>query len=149
MESGKINYTGVVGAVAGFVGLMGVFTGWFTDGRLVVEGTFDASGKLGFAMSIAVFAFGGAYLAMSDPSIRRAMGALMTFCAVVLALCGVWGMQRAGDVVSNGSAYNGLFLSVLGGLLGICAGFLALQASMKADQADQQPARELVGAKSE
>jgi hypothetical protein len=135
MESGKINYAGVIGAAAGFVGLLGLATGWFTDGIRVVEGTVDVSGKLAFAMSIATFVFGGAYILMSDAAIRRAMGALMTLCAVVLTLSCLWGLQRAGDVAPNVDPDKGLFLSALGGLLGICAGLLALQASMKVDEA--------------
>jgi drug/metabolite transporter (DMT)-like permease len=135
MESGKITYAGVIGAAAGFVGLMGLATGWFTDGIQVVEGTADVSGKLAFAMSIATFVFGGAYIVMSDAAIRRAMGALMTLCAVLLTLSCLWGLQRADQVGPNVDSDQGLFLSALGGLLGICAGLLALQASMKVDEA--------------
>jgi hypothetical protein len=71
---------------------------------------------------------------MSDAGIRRAMGALMTLCAVVLTLSCLWGLQRADQVGANVDPDKGLFLSALGGLLGICAGLLALQASMKADE---------------
>jgi hypothetical protein len=135
MGSGKITYAGVIGAAAGFVGLMGLATGWFTDGIQVVEGTVDVSGKLAFAMSVATFVFGGAYILLSDAGIRRAMGALMTLCAVMLTLSCLWGLQRADQVGTNVDPDQGLFLSALGGLLGICAGLLALKDSMQADEA--------------
>src|SRR3990172_6777971 len=86
MGSEKITYAGVIGAAAGFVGIMGLASGWFTDGTQVVEAPADVSGKLAFAMSIGTFVFWGAYILMSDPGIRRAMGALVTLCAVVLIL---------------------------------------------------------------
>ncbi len=135
MRAGKITYAGVIGAVAGFVGVIGLGAGWFTDGTQVLEGTADVSGELAFAMSIGTFAFGGAYLLLSDAGIRRAMGALMTLSAVVLTLSCLWGQQRADQLVVNGGTAEGLLVSALGGLLGICAGLLALQASMGADQA--------------
>ena len=139
MGSEKITYAGVIGAAAGFVGLLGLATGWFTNGVDVVEGTADVSGKLAFAMSVATFVFGGAYILMSDPGIRRAMGALMTLCAVVLTLSCLWGVQRAGEFIAGASTDTGLMISALGGLLGICAGLLALQASMKVDEAKAAP----------
>jgi len=139
MGAGKITYAGVIGAVAGFVGVIGLAS-WFTDGTRVLEGTADVSGKLAFAMSLGTFAFGGAYLLLSDAGIRRAMGALMTLSAVVLTVSCLWGQQRADHVIANGGTDQGLLVSALGGLLGICAGLLALQASMSADQADQPEA---------
>jgi drug/metabolite transporter (DMT)-like permease len=135
MGSEKITYAGVIGAAAGFVGVMGLASGWFTDGIQVVEGTADVSGKLAFAMAIATFVFGGAYILLSDPGIRRAMGALVALCAVVLTLACLWGQQRADQLFTNGGTDQGLFLSALGGVLGICAGLLALQTSIEADEA--------------
>jgi hypothetical protein len=135
MGAGKITYAGVIGAVAGFVGVIGLGAGWFTNGTLVFEGTADVSGKLALWMSIATFAFGGAYILLSDAGIRRAMGALITISAVLLTLSCLWGQQRADQIIANGATDQGLLLSALGGLLGICAGLLALQASMKADEA--------------
>jgi hypothetical protein len=144
MGSEKISYAGVTGAVAGFVGIMGLATGWFTDGAQVVEGTADVSGKLAFAMAMGTFVFGGAYILMSDPGIRRAMGAIMTLCAVMLTLSVLWGLQRADLVLANGGTDKGLLLSALGGLLGVCGGLVALQASIEADEAEEgrDPERE-------
>ena len=135
MGSEKITYAGVIGSASGFVGIMGLAVGWFTDGVQVVHGTADTSGDLAFAMAVATFVFGAAYLLFTDRGIRRAMGALMTLTAVMLVLACLWGQQRADEVLAGGGADNGLLLSALGGMLGICAGLLALQASMKEDEA--------------
>ena len=132
MPSQKITYAGVVGAVAGIVGVFGIYAGWFADGAGSLDGTVDVSGKLGLAFAIATFAFGGAYILLSDPGIRRAMGALMTISAVLLTISTIWAVTRAADVADGTS--TGLLVSGMGGLLGICAGFLALQASMDADE---------------
>lgn len=134
MGSGKITYAGVIGAVAGVIGMVGVVTGWFTNDVVSVRGTEDVSGQLAFWSSIATFVFGGAYLLLSDPQIRRAMGALMTLSAVILAMAAVWGMARADTVAPGYSSDSGIFVSALGGVLGIAAGLLALQTSMKADE---------------
>jgi hypothetical protein len=134
VQSGKITYTGVVGAVAGVVGFVGIYQGWFTNDATSVTGTADVSGKLAWGMALGTFVFGGAYILITDVGIRRAMGALMTLCAVILTLACVWGLTRAGDVGGGGyDSDTGLLVSTLGGVLGICAGFLALRQSMKAD----------------
>jgi hypothetical protein len=134
MGSGKIAYAGVVGAVAGIVGLIGVFAGWFSNDAQTVRGTADVSGQLALWASIGTFAFGGAYVVLSDPQIRRAMGALMTISAVILTIGVVWGMTRAEQVGPGADTATGLLTSALGGVLGIAAGLLALQSSMKADE---------------
>lgn len=141
MGSEKISYAGVIGAVAGFVGIMGLASGWFANGGRVLAGTADVSGQLAFVMAVATFVFGGAYILMSDAGIRRAMGALMTLCAVLLTLSVLWGSQRADVVVAGGGTAKGLLLSALGGIMGVSAGLLALQASIQADEvrADPEP----------
>jgi hypothetical protein len=140
MDSQKISYAGVIGAVAGVLGLVGVMVGWFSSGGDSVQGTADVSGDLALWSSIAAFAFGGAYVLMSDPQIRRAMGALMTLSAVILALAAIWGFTRADQVAAGYDSDTGLFVSALGGVLGIAGGLLALQASMKADEEASAPA---------
>jgi hypothetical protein len=91
-------------------------------------------------MAIATFAFGGAYILMSDPRIRRSMGALMTLTSVVLALAAVWGSTRAEEVAAGASTETGLLISGIGGILGIGAGLLALRDSQAVDAAEAKPA---------
>jgi len=136
MDRNTITYAGVAGAVAGVIGLIGVYADWWSSADASFDGTADVSGTLGLAMSIATFAFGGAYILMSDPRIRRAMGALMTLTAVVLALATVWGATRAEEVAAGASTETGLWISGLGGVLGIAAGLLALRDSQVVDAAD-------------
>ena len=78
-------------------------------------------------MAVGLFAFGAAYVLMSDARIRRAMGALATLCAVVLTLACVWGLLRTDDIAPGATVATGLFVSALGGVLGIAAGFLVMR----------------------
>jgi hypothetical protein len=137
MDRNTITYAGVAGAVAGVIGLIGVYADWWSTADTSFDGTADVSGTLALAMAIATFAFGGAYILMSDPRIRRAMGALMTLTAVVLALATVWGTTRADEVAAGASTEMGLWISGIGGILGIAAGLLALRDSQALDAADR------------
>ena len=140
MDRNTITYAGVAGAVAGVIGLIGVYADWWATADAGFDGTADVSGTLGLAMAIATFAFGGAYILMSDPRIRRSMGALMTLTSVVLALAAVWGSTRAEEVAAGASTETGLLISGIGGILGIGAGLLALRDSQAVDAAEAKPA---------
>jgi hypothetical protein len=142
MQSGTIRYAGVGGAVAGVIGFIGVVMGWWETAEATYRGTADASGSLALAMALGTFVFGGAYVVMSDAGIRRAMGALMTLTAVVLALSAAWGLGRADQVAPGASSAFGLTVSLVGGILGIGAGLLALRDSMAADAAKDSTAAE-------
>ena len=129
MESGKISYPGVAAAVAGVVGLLGVYSDWWETSEAVYNGTADVSGSLALAMSIAVFVFGGAHILMSDGEIRRAMAALFALCSVVLALSSLWGSTRADEVAAGATTETGLWVSAMGGAMGIAAGVLAFKST--------------------
>jgi len=147
MDKGKISYAGVGASVAGIIGILGIYSGWWETDNDIVYGTNDISGKLALAMAIGLFAFGAAYVLLSDARIRRAMGALATLCAVVLTLACVWGLLRTDNIAPGATASTGLFVSALGGVLGIAAGFLVMRdtAEMQAagspdDQRSDSPA---------
>ena len=127
MKDQRLNYAGIGGAVAGVVGLLGIYADWWETDTTVYHGTADISGQLALAMSIGLFAFGAAYVLSSDQRIRRAMGALMTLFAVVLTLACVWGLQRADNVAPGASTQVGLWVSLLGGVMGIAASMLAVK----------------------
>jgi hypothetical protein len=139
MRSDKISYAGIAGAIGGIVALLGVYAGWWSVGDTSFDGVEDISGALALAMAIATFAFGGAYVLMADPKIRRALGALMTICAVVLTLACVWGLTRGDEVAANVDVKLGLWISVLGGVIGIAAGIMALRDSMAMDATSASP----------
>jgi hypothetical protein len=129
MRSGKLSYAGIAGAVAGVVGLLGIYSTWFvapvSGGTIGLNGTADVSGKLALAMSVALFAFSGAYVLIADGAIRRSLSALMIVSAVILTLSVVWAILRADGL----DARVGLWLSGFGGILGIGAGILTLKDS--------------------
>jgi hypothetical protein len=133
MDTSKISYAGVGAAVAGVIGMVGVYSTWWETDAVSYNGTADISGRLGFAMALALFAAGGAYVLISDAQIRRATGALATLCAVVLALACVWGVTRADNVAPGADLSLGLFVSALGGVLGIAAGFLVMRDNQQAE----------------
>ncbi len=141
MRSDKISYAGIAGAVGGIVALLGVYANWWgsSDTGFNYKGTADVSGGLALAMAIATFAFGAAYVLMEDPKIRRALGALMTICAVILTLACVWGLTRGDQVAMHATVKFGLWVSVLGGLIGIAAGILALRDAMMMDASTGAP----------
>jgi hypothetical protein len=139
MEKGKINYAGVGAAVAGVIGILGIYATWWETPTQNFDGTADTPGVLALAMSIGLFAFGAAYVVMSDRQIRRAMGALATLCAVILTLSCVWGAVGADNVASGASVGTGLIVSALGGVLGIAAGLLVLRDSQVADASGAEP----------
>jgi hypothetical protein len=130
---GRLNYAGIGGAVAGVVSLLGIYSYWWSTPTTLYDGVADVSGRLALGMSVGLFAFGVAYVVLSDPAIRRAMGALMTVCAVVLTLACVWGVLRSDHVAAGSSVELGLWVSAIGGALGIVASLLALRDAMAAD----------------
>ena len=129
----KLNYAGIGGAVACVVSLLGIYSYWWSTDTASYNGIADISGRLALGMSIGLFAFGAAYVLISDRAIRRARGALMTICAVVLTLACVWAVVRSEDVASGASVELGLWVSAIGGVLGIVASSLALRDAMAAD----------------
>jgi low temperature requirement protein LtrA len=136
----KLNHAGIGGAVAGVVALLGIASDWWSSDTTLYHGTADISGRLALAMSVGLFAFGVGYVLISDHAIRRAMGAMMTLCAVVLTLACVWAMFRSNDVAADATAELGLWVSALGGMLGIVASVLALRDAMASDGASASTA---------
>ena len=142
MDKGKISYAGVGASVAGVIGILGIYSAWWETDFATYNGTVDISGQLALAMSIGLFAFGAAYVVISDARIRRAMGALATLCAVVLTLACVWGVLRTDNVAPGATVATGLFVSALGGVLGIAAAFLVMRDTAEMEAAggpDDQP----------
>ena len=127
------NYAGVGGAVAGVVSLLGIYSYWWSTDTASYDGVADVSGRLALGMSIGLFAFGVAYVLISDRAIRRAMGASMTLCAVVLTLACAWAVLRSDEVASGATVELGLWVSAIGGILGIVASSLALRDAVSAD----------------
>lgn len=123
----KIYFPGIAAAVAGVIGLLGVFADWWETSDEVYAGTADVSGSLALVMALGLFAFGAASVLLSDPRIRRAMYVLFSLCAVVLAFTALWGTTRGDAVAAGAEPASGIWLSALAGALGIAAGVLAMR----------------------
>ncbi len=141
MDTKRISYAGVGAAVAGVIGIIGIYSAWWETDTTLYNGTADISGTLALAMAVGLFAFGAAYVLLSDPGIRRALGALVIICAFLLTIACIWGISRTGDVAASATVSAGLAVSLLGGILGVAAGFLVLRDNAEAD-ADAAPAQE-------
>ena len=139
MDPRRSSYAGVIGAGAGFVGHHG-----FSE-RLVHrrQPGFRRHGRrerqLAFAMAVGTFVFGGAYILLSDPASVARWGRHDALRRDVdpFRLCG--GRYGPTSSSSEGEPTRGSCCRALGGLLGVCAGLLALQASIEADEAEGRP----------
>jgi hypothetical protein len=140
MGNGKISYAGIGASVAGVIGILGIYSHWWESDLFTFNGTADISGQLGLGMAIGLFAMGAAYVLIADPQIRRVTGALATLFAVVLTLSCVWGLLRTDNIAPTADAAMGLFVSGLGGVLGIAASLLVMRDSAASEAAEDLPA---------
>jgi hypothetical protein len=144
MRQDKIDYVGVLGTAGGALGFIGIYLNWwyyswpaqgttFTQG---IRGLDDWSGGAALVAAIAAFAFGGAYLLMDDPGVRKITGGIMGVGAIFLSAMTVLGMFRADAVVGSSPAIaapagsvvafstglsGGIFLSLVGGVVAVIA----------------------------
>jgi hypothetical protein len=139
MGNGKISYAGIGAAVAGVIGILGIYSTWWESDFFDFNGTADISGKLALGMAVGLFAMGAAYVLISDPQIRRVTGALATLFAVLLTLSCVWGLLRTDNIAPTANVSMGLFVSGLGGVLGIAAGFLVMRDSAASEAEETAP----------
>jgi hypothetical protein len=143
MRQDKIDYVGVLGAVGGLLGFIGVYLNWWYYSfpyqglgiTVGVSGLNDWSGVAALVAGIAALAFGGAYLLMDDPGIRKITGGLMGVGAIFLLGMTVLGMFRTSAAVGSpvipgtpGSVVKfsiglsgGIFLSMVGGVVAVIA----------------------------
>jgi hypothetical protein len=139
MGNGKISYAGIGAAVAGVIGILGIYSTWWESDFFDFNGTADISGQLALGMAVGLFAMGAAYVLISDPQIRRVTGALATLFAVLLTLSCIWGLLRTDNVAPTANVSMGLFVSGLGGVLGIAAGFLVMRDSSASEAEEAAP----------
>ena len=144
-DKAKLQYPGIFAAVGGIVALLGIYAGWYVaktpSGNTTLKGTVFTAGDLALWASVATFAFGAAYVIFSDPKIRKAMGGLVTICAMILLVACIWGFLRANFAVQtaivNGevpkaAAYSasralGLFVSLAGAIFALVGGAATLR----------------------
>ena len=139
MKAGKITYPGVGVAVGGLVGFIGILTHWFAYSvpvsgetlTVTLSGTVDWTGSIALAASFGAFAFGGAYILLDDPVMRRLFGVLMSVCAAFLLMMPLFGFTRIDEAVGlpaarfTVQAAAGLVISFLGGVLATVGAFLS------------------------
>lgn len=152
VASTNISYAGIAGAVGGLLGIFGVYLKWFSYSypavggtvTIYLNGTADWTGQVAFVAGLAAFAFGIAYVLLSDPEIRRITAALMGVGAIFLLAMSVLGMTRVGSAVGEpvlvgvepgttvtvtSSVAAGIVLSFLGGVVSTIGSYLAIRQS--------------------
>ena len=148
MRSDSITYPGVGVAVGGLFGALGVFADWFSytatvaGGQLTIgiPGTEDWSGRFAVVAGFSALLFGGAYILLSDPVLRKVSGVAMAASSAVLLVMTLWGAIRVGDVVPDvvagsglgdvpftASVAAGLAVSFVGGVMAFVSSFLAIR----------------------
>jgi hypothetical protein len=149
---GTIAYAGVAGAVGGLLGFAGVYLKWFQYGYPVSGGSFtqylngtdDWTGQVAFIAGLGAFAFGAAYVLLSDPQIRKLTAGLMGIGAIFLLAMTLIAFTRVEDAIGTpvllgvapGSSVEvtrdvagGLWASLVGGVVGVYGAFLAVRSS--------------------
>ena len=138
MKAGKISYAGVGVAVGGVIGFLGVIVGWFKysyplgsgTATVTLSGTHDWTGTVAMAAAFGAFAFGGAYVLLQDPQLRRITGVLGAVCSAFLLIMSLAGFSRVADAVGvpaatfTTAAGAGLVISFLGGVLAVVGSVL-------------------------
>jgi hypothetical protein len=148
-----LSYPALGAMTGGFLGLLGIFLGWFVHElqlagggveSFVVRGTQDVSGQLAALGAIVAFVGGGAMLLMADARIGRwaAIGAgagavfLLAFSAAGLfrADAALPSTGAAVAVVGVGTAF-GAYLSALGGVIATASVMLGIVRDREATDA--------------
>ena len=149
MKAGKISYPGVGVAVGGLIGFLGVMVGWFKyayplgngTATVTLNGTNDWTGAVAMAAAVGAFAFGGAYVLLDDPNVRRIAGVLMAVCSAFLLVMSLFGFGRISDAVGTPAsvfttgAGMGLVISFVGGVVALVGSFLASREMLAAGPA--------------
>jgi hypothetical protein len=151
-SASEITYAGVAGAAGGLVGVVGIYVGkWFSYSYVAegaratfyFDGTEDWTGQVAFIAGLAAFAFGIAYILLSDPQIRTITGSLMGVGGIFLLAMALLAFTRVDEVVGpqpflpgidpglsvrvTTAAAGGLWMSVVGGMVAVYGAFLSIR----------------------
>ena len=137
MDTKRFSYEGVACAVAGVLGIVGVLSAWWQVGDLTFDGTNVTSGMWAFSFAIATFAFGVAFVVMSDPAIRKISSILMAVSATLMTAAAIAGIGEAGDLAAGAEPGMGLWLTLVAGVIGMIGGYLGVRASMRPAAVDE------------
>ena len=138
MDTKRFSYEGVACAVAGVLGIIGVLSAWWQLGDLTFDGTNVTSGMWAFSLAIATFAFGVAYVVMSDRAVRKIASILMAVSATLMTAAAIAGIAQVDDLAVGAEPGMGLWLTLVAGVIGMIGGYLGVRAAQAApDAADE------------
>jgi hypothetical protein len=147
-----ITYAGVAAAVGGMVGIAGIYVGkWFSYSYVAqgaratfyFDGTEDWTGQVAFIAGLAAFAFGVAYILLSDPQVRTITGSLMGVGGIFLLAMAALAFTRVDEVIGphpflpgidpgesvrvTTAAAGGLWMTVVAGMAVVYGSFLSIR----------------------
>ena len=149
--SAQLNFAAAAVALGGILGFAGVYLNWFkysypvSGGSIVVYllGNSDWTGQVAFIAGLAAFAFGIAYVLLSDRQIRTITAALMGVGGIFLLAMSLLAFSRIDEAVGAApftpgvlpgvpvaitqAPAGGLWMSVVGGVIAVYGAFLALR----------------------
>jgi hypothetical protein len=146
-----LSYPALGAMTGGFLGLLGIFLGWFVHeaqlagggvDSLVLRGTQDLSGQLAALGAIVSFVGGGAMLLMADAKIGRWATMAAGAGAVFLLAFSTAGLFRADAALQStvavagpaGTAF-GAYLSAIGGVIATASVMLGVVRDREAAEA--------------
>jgi hypothetical protein len=118
VAASEISYGGIAAAIGGLIGLLGVYIGWWqytltasgVAATVRVDGSTDWTGSVAVVASIAVLAFGAAFVIMTDAMIRRFSTWIVALGGIVMLVVAGIAFGRASDVIGTPA-----LLTVMGG----------------------------------
>jgi hypothetical protein len=137
----------------GFLGLLGIFLGWFVYrthpagggvDSIIVRGTQDLSGELAALGAIVSFVGGGAMLLLADAKINRWATMVAGAGAVFLLAFSAAGLFRADAALSSPGAVGGAgtafgaYVSALGGVIATASVMLGIVRDREAIDAERR-----------
>jgi hypothetical protein len=135
MDTKRFSYEGIACAVAGVLGIVGVLSAWWQVGGVTFDGTNVSSGMWAFSFAIATFAFGVAYVVMSDRAVRKIASILMAVSATLMTGAAIAGIAEADDLAVGAEPGMGLWLTLVAGVIGMIGGYLGVRAAQGAPDA--------------
>lgn len=148
-----LSYPPLGAMTGGFLGLLGIFMGWFVyrtqlEGggidSLIVRGTQDLSGQLAELGAIVSFVGGGAMLLLADARINRWATMAAGAGAVFLLAFSTAGLFRADAALPVGAAVGGAgiafgaYVSASGGVIATASVMLGIVRDREAIEAERQ-----------
>lgn len=125
----QLSYVPIVASVGGFLAFVGVFLGWFdVSGAGVQRGTDHWTGTSAAIVAV-VLLFGGIFqIVAKDEATKRTAALVAAICGILCVLLAAVAFAQMDAIYSGDvgvSAATGLYVTLVGGLVGAVGGLAA------------------------